>query len=56
MIEYFKVFQEHSKRDSDTRSRAQLRINKAKTEMEFWKGKYFVVKSENNALRKKLLK
>jgi hypothetical protein len=54
LIEYFKVFQEHSKRDSDTRSDAQLRVNKAKKEEQFWRGKYLVVKTENNALRKRI--
>lgn len=56
LIEYFKVFQEHSKRDSNTRSNAQLRVNKAKKDSEFWKGKYLVVKNENNSLRKRLSK
>jgi hypothetical protein len=56
LIQYFKVFQEHSKRDSDTRSNAQIRINKAKKQEVFWKGKFFEVKIENNSLRKTLVK
>jgi rRNA maturation protein Nop10 len=52
LIEYFKVFQEHSKRDSKTKSIAQLSINKAKKEREFWKGRFYTMKEENNNLRK----
>jgi len=51
---YFKCYQEHWKRDADTRSSAQVRINRANKEREFWKGKFFIVKEENNKLRKKL--
>lgn len=50
---YFRAFQDHHKRDSDTRSKAQLLVNKARKEAEYWKGKFITVKSENNKLRKK---
>lgn len=35
-------------------ARMQRRINTAKKEAEFWKGKFVVVKNENNTLRRKI--
>lgn len=50
---YVQAFEESHKRDSNTRSVAQSRVNRARKEAEFWKGKFMVVKHENNELRKK---
>jgi predicted metal-binding protein len=44
--------------ETKTRNRitdAYLKINKAKLEQQFWKGKFNEVKLENNTLRKKII-
>lgn len=54
LIVYFEQYQTFANQRSVTNSRCQERINRANKEREFWKGKYFIVKEENNKLRKKL--
>ena len=44
-------------KENDTRDRLEIRqsmVRKARHEAEFWKGKFMVVKHENNQLRKKI--
>ena len=47
---------EHRKTNAFYNKIAQDKINRIKEERDKWKGKYFDVKTENNALRKRIPK
>ena len=53
LITYFQEYQNFEFKLSCVNSHNQHRLNKARGEKEFWKGKYYTVKQENNKLRKK---
>ena len=53
---YHKVWLEMETKHREYAKRLYDVINKKRIEAEFWKGKFFVVKDENNKLRKKLVK
>ena len=57
LAQYFKLYQEnYIVKVQKIRARENELYRKSKKEAEFWKGKFSVVKTENNALRKKISK
>lgn len=52
LIVYFAEYQKTHQYLRKGRSDTDIRVKEAKKEAEFWKGKFFVVKEENNKLRK----
>lgn len=60
LIRYHKSWQEielaHRKSIEIHNRAVQLKLNKITEERDMWKGKFFDVKTENNALRKRLSK
>ena len=60
LIRYHKAWQElelkHRKSLEIHNSRVQLKVNRIIKERDMWTGKFLDVKTENNALRKRLLK
>jgi len=53
---WLKIELEHRKQNASYSKLTQDKINRIKEERDKWKGKFFTVKAENNALRKQILK
>jgi len=53
LIDYYEAWLEMETKHRKYADRLYKRIEVLKKEAEFWKGKYTVVKNENNKLRKK---
>lgn len=56
LAEYYDVWLEMETKHRKYADELYERIKKAKKEAEFWKGKFVVVKNENNVLRRKIAK
>ena len=51
--QYYELYLKYEGLWGNRESRIQKKLNKYRNEMEFWKGKYWTIKQENNKLRKK---
>jgi hypothetical protein len=54
VVEYYHAWLEQENKIRQAYKDAEKRVQRAKKEQQFWKGKYNEVKIENNALRRKL--
>jgi len=50
--QYYELWLERENKWSERESRLKKKLNRYRDEMEFWKGKYWSIKQENNKLRK----
>jgi len=56
LAQYYDIWSEMEMKHHKYNDILYKRIDKAKKDAEFWKGKFAVIKNENNVLRRKLAK